>query len=69
MCLPDLQITLVDRTERFVFKPLLYELIQGTATSDEVAPRFDQLLAPYATNFVQVKLTPAHQAAVSAYSI
>lgn len=47
------EITLVDRTERFVFKPLLYELIQGTATSDEVAPRFDQLLAPYATNFVQ----------------
>ena len=49
-----LQITLVDRTERFVFKPLLYELIQGAATPDEVAPRFEQLLAPYSTNFIQV---------------
>lgn len=49
-----LQVTLVDRTARFVFKPLLYELINGAAQTDEVAPRFDQLLAPYTTRFVQV---------------
>ena len=53
-----LQITLVDRTDRFVFKPLLYELIQGAATPDEVAPRFEQLLAPYSTKFIQASSAP-----------
>ncbi|KAK9792690.1 hypothetical protein WJX73_001665 [Symbiochloris irregularis] len=51
------QITLVDKADRFVFKPLLYELINGAAATDEVAPRFDQLLAPYLTNFVQGTVT------------
>jgi NADH dehydrogenase FAD-containing subunit len=37
-----------------VFKPLLYELLAGTATDDEVAPPFARLLAPYRhTQFVQ----------------
>lgn len=30
--LPRSQVTLVDQSDRFVFKPLLYELINGTAT-------------------------------------
>jgi hypothetical protein len=37
-----------------VFKPLLYELLNSTAGEGEVAPRYDQLLAPYPINFVQV---------------
>ena len=48
------QVTLIDRSERFVFKPLLYELLNGGATADEVAPPFSQLLAPYSINFIQV---------------
>ncbi|CAL8467168.1 g6704 [Coccomyxa elongata] len=47
------QVTLIDRSERFVFKPLLYELLNGGATEDEVAPPFSQLLAPYSINFIQ----------------
>ncbi len=38
------QITLVDRQERFVFAPLLYELLTGELEEWEVAPRFQDLL-------------------------
>ena len=51
------QVTLVDKSDRFVFKPLLYELINGAAKLEEVAPRYSQLLQPYATSFVQVLST------------
>jgi NADH dehydrogenase FAD-containing subunit len=50
-----LQVTLIDQGERFIFKPLLYELINGTAQAWEVAPTFAQLLAPYPIQFVQVR--------------
>mmetsp|Transcript_12216 Transcript_12216/g.26290 ORF Transcript_12216/g.26290 Transcript_12216/m.26290 type:complete len:577 (-) Transcript_12216:557-2287(-) len=49
------QITLVDQAERFTFKPLLYELLNGSATEEEVAPSFTQLLAPYPIRFLQAK--------------
>lgn len=53
----DLQITLIDQNEQFVFKPLLYELINGGAKPEEVAPLFADLLAPMtSTSFVQVRL-------------
>lgn len=52
----DVQITLIDQNEQFVFKPLLYELINGGATPEEVAPMFADLLAPMnSTSFVQVR--------------
>ena len=56
------QITLVDQNEHFVFKPLLYELINGGAKPDEVAPRFKDLLAPMtSTTFIQVcSASPLH---------
>lgn len=47
-------MTLIDQHDRFVFKPLLYELISGTAADDEVAPSYSRLLAPYAITFLQV---------------
>lgn len=47
------EVTLVDQHERFVFKPLLYELLNGTADSTEVAPLFSQLLSGLTTTFVQ----------------
>ncbi len=50
------QVTLIDQSERFVFKPLLYELLNGGASPEEVAPFFTKLLAPYSTNFIQVSL-------------
>ena len=50
------QITLIDQNEQFVFKPLLYELINGGAKPEEVAPLFSDLLAPMtSTSFVQVE--------------
>lgn len=47
------QVTLIDQSERFVFKPLLYDLLAGVAAPWEVAPAFAQLLAPYNINFVK----------------
>ena len=55
-----LQVTLIDRNERFVFKPLLYELLNGGAQAEEVAPPFRQLLAPYSITFVQAGFHPAN---------
>lgn len=52
------QITLVDKSDRFVFKPLLYELLNGGADEAEVAPPFLQLLAPYPVRYVQVSAGP-----------
>ena len=51
------QVTLIDQSARFVFKPLLYELLNGGASAEEVAPFFTKLLAPYSTNFIQVTIT------------
>jgi NADH:ubiquinone reductase (non-electrogenic) len=45
------QITLVDRQERFVFAPLLYELLTGEMEDWEVAPRFQDLLPPGSVQF------------------
>lgn len=53
------QVTLIDQNDRFVFKPLLYELINGGARPEEVAPPFAELLAPYPTQFIQVQTTEA----------
>jgi hypothetical protein len=52
-CTP-MQVTLIDQNDRFVFKPLLYDFVADTATAWEVAPFFQQLLAPYNINFLQV---------------
>ena len=38
------KITLIDKSERFVFLPLLYELCVDDASVDEVAPTFKSLL-------------------------
>eukprot|EP00955_Chlamydomonas_euryale_P074867 362156-Chlamydomonas_euryale.AAC.22 len=50
------QVTLVDQSDCFTYKPLLYELINGSANKEEVAPYFNQLLAPYPIRFVQGKV-------------
>lgn len=50
------KVTLIDQGDRFVFKPLLYELLNGTASATEVAPLFSQVLAPYPIQFLQAKV-------------
>jgi len=39
------EVVLVDQNDKFVFKPLLYELLNGGVTPEEVAPSFQDLLA------------------------
>ena len=46
-------VTLVDRAERFVFKPMLYELVNETMSDWEVAPTFDDLLEPTSVRYVR----------------
>lgn len=53
---PDLEVTLIDTKDKFVFLPLLYELVTGAATAEEVAPSFESLLKNSPINFVQGKV-------------
>ncbi|MGD1862484.1 MAG: NAD(P)/FAD-dependent oxidoreductase [Leptolyngbyaceae cyanobacterium] len=46
-------IILIDQAERFVFKPLLYELLSSEMTTNQVWPRFTELLNCDAVTFVQ----------------
>jgi demethylphylloquinone reductase len=47
------EITLVDQRDRFVFAPLLYELLTGELESWEVAPEYSTLLANTGIHFRQ----------------
>mmetsp|Transcript_20287 Transcript_20287/g.28319 ORF Transcript_20287/g.28319 Transcript_20287/m.28319 type:complete len:595 (-) Transcript_20287:545-2329(-) len=51
------EITLVDVSDRFLFKPLMYELISGEATLDQVAPLFRDLIGASGVRFVQHEVT------------
>lgn len=46
-------IVLIDRAERFVFKPLLYELLSGEMTDTQVQPRYAELFECDSVTFVQ----------------
>ncbi|KAJ8420369.1 hypothetical protein Cgig2_024944 [Carnegiea gigantea] len=47
------QVLLIDQSERFVFKPMLYELLSGEVDAWEIAPRFSDLLANTDVQFIQ----------------
>jgi NADH dehydrogenase len=47
------EIILIDRGDRFLFSPLLYEFISGEMQSWEIAPPFTELLAETAVKFVR----------------
>ena len=47
------EIVLVDQRDRFVFLPLLYELVTGEMQSWEVAPAYAELLADTGIQFRQ----------------
>ncbi|CAK7354664.1 unnamed protein product [Dovyalis caffra] len=56
------QVLLVDQSERFVFKPMLYELLSGEVDAWEIAPRFSELLANTGIQFFQDKVKMLHPA-------
>jgi NADH dehydrogenase len=47
------EIVLVDRSDRFLFAPLLYELVTGEMQTWEIAPPFVELLAGTGVRFCQ----------------
>lgn len=51
------EIILIDKSDRFLFTPFLYELITGEMTEWEVAPTFDELLIGTGIQFVQGIIT------------
>ncbi|KAI4336475.1 hypothetical protein L6164_014997 [Bauhinia variegata] len=54
------QVVLVDQSERFVFKPMLYELLSGEVDEWEIAPRFSDLLANTGVQFFQDRVKLLH---------
>ncbi|MBD2035656.1 NAD(P)/FAD-dependent oxidoreductase [Leptolyngbya sp. FACHB-321] len=51
------EIILVDRSDRFLFSPLLYELMTGELQTWEIAPPFEELLAGTGVRFHQGHVT------------
>ncbi|AFZ46009.1 FAD-dependent pyridine nucleotide-disulfide oxidoreductase [Cyanobacterium stanieri PCC 7202] len=51
------EITLIDKGDRFLFSPLLYELITEEMQSWEVAPYYTELLEDSKINFIQDTVT------------
>ena len=51
------EVTLIDKSDRFLFSPLLYELITEEMQSWEVAPPFEELLANTGIIFHQASVT------------
>ncbi|MGK7908108.1 MAG: NAD(P)/FAD-dependent oxidoreductase [Synechococcus sp.] len=54
------EITLVDRDRRFLFTPLLYELVTGEMEAWEIAPTFQSLLEDTSVHFVQGDVADIH---------
>ncbi|KAK6152956.1 hypothetical protein DH2020_012595 [Rehmannia glutinosa] len=54
------QVVLVDQSERFVFKPLLYELLSGEVDEWEIAPRFSDLLSNTDVQFFKDRVQSLH---------
>ncbi|AFY76164.1 NADH dehydrogenase, FAD-containing subunit [Pleurocapsa sp. PCC 7327] len=51
------EITLIDKSDRFLFSPLLYELMTGEMQSWEIAPPFEELLSGTDILFKQACVT------------
>jgi NADH dehydrogenase len=51
------EIVLIDRSDRFLFSPLLYELLTGELQTWEIAPPFVELLASTGVRFCQGEAT------------
>ncbi|WP_315784643.1 NAD(P)/FAD-dependent oxidoreductase [Fischerella sp. JS2] len=55
--LPKPEIVLVDQSDRFVFSPLLYELLTGELQTWEIAPPFTELLTDTGVRFYQAAVS------------
>ncbi|PLZ14124.1 NADH dehydrogenase family protein [Fischerella thermalis CCMEE 5282] len=55
--LPKPEIVLVDQSDRFVFSPLLYELLTGELQTWEIAPPFEELLTDTGVRFYQAAVS------------
>ncbi|RUR73193.1 NAD(P)/FAD-dependent oxidoreductase [Chlorogloeopsis fritschii PCC 9212] len=51
------EIVLVDQSDRFLFSPLLYELLTGELQSWEIAPPFEELLQNTGVRFYQATVS------------
>ncbi len=51
------EIVLIDRQDRFVFVPLLYELVTEELQTWEIAPPYEELLADTGIRFIQAEVT------------
>ena len=51
------EILLIDQRDRFLFVPLLYELVTGELQTWEIAPPFTELLENTGVRFMQAKVT------------
>ncbi|MFW6359580.1 MAG: NAD(P)/FAD-dependent oxidoreductase [Chroococcales cyanobacterium] len=51
------EIVLVDQNDRFVFSPLLYELVTDELQTWEIAPPFEELFLSTGVRFCQAKVT------------
>jgi len=51
------EIILIDRSDRFLFTPLLYELVTGELQAWEIAPPFAEILANTNIRFLQATVT------------
>ena len=54
---PRCPITLIEPRDRFLFQPLLYELLSGELQSWEVAPLYSRLLSHYGINWIRERVT------------
>lgn len=58
---PDIpEIVLIDQRDRFLFAPLLYELVTGELETWEVAPPYEELLAETRIRFIQAGVSDIH---------
>lgn len=54
------EIILVDRDDRFLFSPLLYELLTGELQTWEIAPPYEELLVNTGVRFTQAAVAGIH---------
>jgi len=51
------KITLVDQNEDSLFKPLVFDYINGVATRQEISPKIKDVLQPYDVEFLQSRMS------------
>ena len=55
------EVVLIDQRDRFLFAPLLYELVTGELATWEIAPAYTELLADTRIRFIQTTVEAVNQ--------